>query len=51
MIYSLSDRIFPYGPGLFFKSVLGEALVTMLGEGTEMRNYFHVQDLVQVAEA
>ena len=50
MIYGPGDRVFPYGPDLFLKCVLEEGSVKIFGEGTEMRDYLYIQDLVKVAE-
>jgi len=50
MIYGPGDRVFPYGPDLFLKSALADASVKIFGEGTELRDYLHIQDLVKVTE-
>ena len=50
MIYGPGDRVFPYGPDLFLKCALEEAPVKIFGEGTEMRDYLYIQDLVKVTE-
>ena len=50
MIYGPGDRVFPYGPDLFLKCALEDAAVKIFGEGTEMRDYLYIQDLVKVAE-
>ena len=50
MIYGPGDRVLPYGPNLFLKCVLEDASVKIFGEGTELRDYLHIQDLVKVTE-
>ena len=50
MIYGPGDRVFPYGPDLFLKCALEDASVKIFGEGTELRDYLHIQDLVKVTE-
>jgi UDP-glucose 4-epimerase len=50
MIYGPGDRVFPYGPDLFLKCVLEDASVKIFGDGTELRDYLHIQDLVKVTE-
>jgi len=50
MIYGPGDRVFPYGPDLFLKCALEDVSVKIFGEGTELRDYLHIQDLVKVTE-
>ena len=50
MIYGPGDRVFPYGPDLFLKCALEDAAVKIFGEGTEMRDYLYIQDLVEVTK-
>ena len=50
MIYGPGNRVFPYGPDLFLKCTREDAAVKIFGEGTELRDYLHIQDLVKVTE-
>ena len=50
MIYGPGDQVFPYGPDLFLKYVLEDVSVKIFGDGTELRDYLHIQDLVKVTE-
>lgn len=50
MIYGPGDRAFPYGPDLFLKCVLEDASVKIFGDGTELRDYLHIEDLVKITE-
>jgi UDP-glucose 4-epimerase len=48
MIYGPGDRVFSYGPDLFLKCALEDTSVKIFGEGTEIRDYLYIKDLVKV---
>lgn len=50
MVYGPGDQVFPYGPDLFLKCALEDASVKIFGEGTELRDYLHIQDLIKITK-
>lgn len=48
MIYGPGDTSTAYGPARFIKSILSEGKVYLFGDGTEVRDYLYIDDLVKI---
>lgn len=48
MVYGPGDTSSAYGPTRFIKSILREGKVSLFGDGTELRDYLFIRDLVQI---
>jgi UDP-glucose 4-epimerase len=48
MVYGPGDTSRAYGPARFIKSILQEGAVHLFGDGTELRDYLFIRDLVNI---
>ena len=47
-IYGPGDPSFTYGPVQFIQSILYDGKICLFGDGTELRDYIFIRDLVQI---
>ena len=49
-IYGPGDSLFPYGPSGFTKAAVSKNPITLWGDGTELREFIYIDDIVQLVD-
>jgi UDP-glucose 4-epimerase len=49
-VYGPGQAFLEYGPNLFIKSILSEGKVKLFGDGSELRDYLFIQDMVTIIQ-
>jgi UDP-glucose 4-epimerase len=47
-VYGPGDRGFPYGPSLFCRAAVEGKTVTLWGDGTELREFIYIDDMIEL---